>query len=121
MDKIKIHNLHDSLYEESADWYQAEIDQTLDLLSETNCILEVNTRGLYKKKLSTYPSLSVLQKAQRHNIPVMLNSDSHAPSQITADMSNTILQLKRTGFKTMRILQKGQWQDVAFDEDGLYL
>ena len=121
LDKIKIHNLRNSLYDENEDWYQKEIDETLNLLAETDCILEVNTRGLYKKNLSTYPSLPVMQKALARNIPVTLNSDSHAPGEITAELPRTARQLKQLGFKTMRILKNNDWQDVAFDEYGLHL
>jgi histidinol-phosphatase (PHP family) len=121
LDKIKIHNLRSSLWDEQAAWYQAEIDETLAAVAESGCVLEANTRGLYKKNLSLYPSLSILEKARRLGIPVMINSDSHAPAEITSRMARTALQLKRVGFKTLRILHKGQWQDVAFDEEGLYL
>ncbi len=121
LDKIKIHNVQNSLYDENSGWYQSEIDQTLDLLAQTNCVMEVNTRGIYKKNLSTYPSGTILEKALLRNIPVMINSDSHAPAEITARMSQTALHLNQIGFKTLRILWKGQWQDVAFDAEGLYL
>ncbi|GHB64886.1 histidinol-phosphatase [Persicitalea jodogahamensis] len=121
LDKIIIHNLHNSLFDESDDWYQKEIDQTLDLLAETDCVLEVNTRGLYKKNLSTYPSMPIVAKALARNIPVMINSDSHAPAEITARLSDTALQLKQLGFKTLRILHNNAWRDVAFDGEGLYL
>ncbi len=121
LDKIIIHNLRNSLFDESDDWYQKEIDQTLALLAETDCILEVNTRGLYKKNLSTYPSMSIMQKVLARNIPVMINSDSHAPAEITAKVPQTALQLSELGFKTLRIRRNYAWQDVAFDEEGLYL
>jgi histidinol-phosphatase (PHP family) len=121
LDKIKIHNVRNSLYDENEAWYQAEIDETLDLVAETDCVLEVNTRGLYKKNLGTYPSLPIMQKALTRKIPVMINSDSHAPAEITAKLSRTALQLARLGYKTVRILTQGQWQDVSFDEQGLYL
>jgi histidinol-phosphatase (PHP family) len=121
LDKIKIHNLRNSLYDESEDWYQQEIEETLALLAESDCILEANTRGLYKKNLSTYPSMSVLKIAKQRNIPVMINSDSHAPSEITAKISRTALQLRQIGYKTLRVLKQGKWQDIAFNEEGLYL
>lgn len=121
LDKIKIHNLRNSLYDESEPWYQAEIDATLDVLKASDCVLEVNTRGLYKKNISLYPSLSILQKVKQRKIPIMINSDSHAPTEITSRMSRTALQLKQLGFKTLRVLHQGGWQDVAFDEEGLYL
>lgn len=121
IDKIMIHNVRNCLYEETDKWYQEEIEDTLNVLAKTNTILEVNTRGLYKKNLSTYPSLPILQKALQRNIPIMINSDSHAPSEITSRFSRTALQLKQLGFRTLRILWEGQWEDVAFDEEGLYL
>ncbi|MPR32450.1 histidinol-phosphatase [Salmonirosea aquatica] len=121
LDKIKIHNIGNSLYDEEVPWYQAEIDQTLDAIAASGCVLEVNTRGVYKKNLTTYPSLSILQKARQRHIPIMVNSDSHAPSEITAELLPTYRQLSDLGFRTFRILTQGQWQDVAFDEQGLYL
>ena len=121
LDKIKIHNSGNSLYDENAPWYQAEIDQTLDVIAESDCVLEVNTRGMYKKNLSTYPSLPILHKARQRHIPIMVNSDSHAPSEITAQLVPTLGHLKDQGFKTLRILTQGQWQDISFDEQGLYL
>lgn len=121
LDKIKIHNLRNSLYNETDAWYQNEIEETLTLLAESDCVLEVNTRGLYKKNLSTYPSMAILKKARQRNIPIMINSDSHAPSEITARIPRTALQLKQAGFKTARVLVGGKWQDIAFNEEGLYL
>lgn len=121
LDKIKIHNLGNSLYDEDDAWYQAEIDQTLDVIAESGCVLEVNTRGLYKKNLSTYPSLPILRKARQRHIPIMANSDSHAPTEITAELLPTLSQLKNLGFQTLRILTQRQWQDVSFNELGLYL
>jgi histidinol-phosphatase (PHP family) len=121
LDKIKIHNWGNSLYDEDEAWYQAEIDQTLDVIAGSDCVLEVNTRGIYKKNLNTYPSLPILQKARQRHIPVMVNPDSHAPAEVTAELLPTLSQLKNLGFRTLRILTQGQWQDVAFDEQGLYL
>lgn len=121
LDKIKIHNLNNSLFDESEAWYQREIADTLDLLAESDCILEVNTRGMYKKNLSTYPSMTILKIARKREIPVMINSDSHAPSEITANMRETALQLKQMGYKTLRVFKQGKWQDIAFNEEGLYL
>ncbi|MBU1821528.1 MAG: histidinol phosphate phosphatase, partial [Bacteroidetes bacterium] len=65
LDKIKIHNLRSRLWDENEDWYQAQIDETLAAVAASGCVLEANTRGLYKKNLSLYPSLPILEKARR--------------------------------------------------------
>lgn len=121
LDKIKIHNIQGSLYDEESDWYQAEIDQTLDAIAGAGCTVEVNTRGVYRKKLDIYPSLTILKKMRLRDIPIMLNSDSHAPGEITLAFAETAHQLRQIGYERVRVLIGNEWKDVPFDKDGLYL
>ncbi|GAB2794169.1 histidinol-phosphatase [Rhabdobacter roseus] len=121
LDKIKIHNLNESLYREQDDWYQAEIDHTLEVIAAAGCVLEVNTRGMYKRNLDTYPSATILKKVLARNIPVMLNADSHAPEEITARFAEAAGVLQAVGFRTLRVLLDGTWQEVPFDQKGLFL
>jgi histidinol-phosphatase (PHP family) len=119
LDKIRIHDREGSLYDEQADWYRQEVEHTLEVIAAAGCIVEVNTRGVYKKKLGTYPSDFILQRIKEKQIPVMLNADSHAPEEITAAFGETAARLKCLGFRTLRVLLQQQWQDIPFDENGL--
>ncbi|NJL13051.1 MAG: histidinol-phosphatase HisJ [Microscillaceae bacterium] len=120
LDKIKIHNRKEAFFSETEDWYQKEIQKTLKALAKSGAILEVNTRGIYKKKSSeTYPSPWVLELAHAHKIPVMINSDAHHPSEITAKFKECAQMLHKIGFKELKILKNNQWQNVPFDEQGL--
>ena len=121
LDKIKIHNLADSLYSEHDAWYQEEIDHTLEVIAAADCILEVNTRGMYKKNLDTYPSKTILKKVLARKIPVMINADSHAPTEVTARFAEAAGVLQAVGFKTLRVLLGSRWQEVPFDQKGLFL
>ena len=49
LDKIIMHN-KDRFFTEDEPWYVSLVDETLDLVKSKNLILEVNTRGIYKKK-----------------------------------------------------------------------
>ncbi|HAS46157.1 MAG TPA: histidinol-phosphatase [Microscillaceae bacterium] len=122
LDKIKMHNRHELFFDESDSWYQEAVEQTLQTIAQTNTIVEINTRGVYKKKAKeTYPSHWIIKRMQELNIPVTINSDAHHPEEVTKEFATTTQVLQDLGYKTLRVLWNGQWQDVGFCEQGLDL
>ncbi len=120
LDKIKIHNRKEFFFDEEEDWYQKEINKTLNVLAKSGAILEVNTRGLYKKKVqSTYPSPSILKKALDLKIPVMINSDAHHPEEVSQQFEETAKMLSEIGYKELQILSEGKWQSRTFTQKGI--
>ncbi len=120
LDKIKMQNSRKPFFNENADWYQVQVDKTLETIAATNAIVEVNTRGLYKKRaVETYPGKSTLQKIKDLNIPIMLNSDGHHPSEIIAEFEDTAEMLITLGFKELWSIKGGEFQPFRFDRNGL--
>ncbi len=120
LDKFKIHNSENRYFQQTDEWYQAEVMEALECIKKNKTILEVNTRGIYKKKTEeTYPSPWILKQAHQMNIPVMLNSDAHHPDDIDKYFGPAAQMLEDTGFRTLRILLGGKWCDVPFDHTGL--
>ena len=119
LDKIKIHNINNALFDETDAWYVTAVQETLEAIAKADCIVEVNTRGVYKKHLTTYPSLQILKQIKALNIPIVINADSHHPTEITAQYAETAEKLLEIGFKTLRVLINRQWQDLPFDRQGL--
>ena len=120
IDKIKMHNRSDMYFNEQDKWYREEILKTLETVREKNIVMEVNTRGMYKKKATEpYPSAWVLAEAKQMNIPVLVNSDSHTPEELTREFETVTSLLIELGFSTQRILTDSGWQDVPFDENGI--
>jgi histidinol-phosphatase (PHP family) len=120
LDKIKMHNSLRPYLNEEEGWYINLVEETLDIISQNGCILEVNTRGLYKHNPPLlYPGVWVLKRALEKKIPVMLNSDCHHPGEIDSGFDYTSAILREIGFRTLRVLYHNQWQEVAFDESGL--
>ncbi len=114
LDKLKIHNTEGQLFDEQSQWYRTEIEQTLDLLATTDTILEVNTRGIYKKKCdTTYPSVWVLEEACNRGIPVTINSDAHHPRELIAGFDVALDNLKKAGYTTMSQLYDGEWKAIS--------
>ncbi|MBC7922051.1 MAG: histidinol-phosphatase [Ferruginibacter sp.] len=120
LDKIKIQNEEGRLFSETDDWYRAEMTETLDVIAEAGVMVEVNTRGLYRKKATdTYPSRWVLEQMHRMNIPVVISSDAHRPAEITSHFAETARTLKEIGYSRVRVLLNGKWRSVAFDDAGV--
>jgi histidinol-phosphatase (PHP family) len=120
LDKIKMHNTVRPYFNEGEKWYKEQVEETLGLIAQNGCILEVNTRGYIKQNPPMlYPGKWVLERAFQYNIPVMLNSDAHHPEEIDAGFSNAAAILKDIGYESLRVLLDGRWQDMPFNENGL--
>jgi len=119
MDKIKMHNTVRTYFSEEDKWYVSQVEETLDQVARFGCIVEVNTRGLYKHNPPMlYPSIWILERIYEKGIPVMINSDSHHPDEIDLGFSYAASVLQDIGFKTLRVLLDGKWQEMPFTENG---
>lgn len=120
LDKIKTQNR--GFWDENDSWYREAILNTLEEIKATNAIIEVNTRGIYKKLThEPYPGRWILEKIHEMEIPIQLNSDAHHPREITRNFSQTARLLKSIGFSKLWILLDHEWQPVSFDENGLLI
>ncbi len=120
LDKIKMHNAVRPYFSEEDSWYRDQVEETLGLIAQKGCILEVNTRGYYKHNPPMlYPGKWVLERAFDHKIPVILSSDAHHPEEIDTGFSFATGLLKDIGYRSLRVLLDGRWQDRSFNEKGL--
>jgi histidinol-phosphatase (PHP family) len=122
LDKIKIQNVGEGLYREEDQWYRDEISQTIRVIKNTGCIVEVNTRGIYQKKSSTtYPSPWIIRLLKENNIPVTISSDAHHPKDLTNCFQDAAKIIAQAGYETIQILHEGNWRPIRFNEHGLIL
>jgi histidinol-phosphatase (PHP family) len=112
LDKIKMYN-RGRYFSESDDWYVALVDETLDLAANSGCVIEVNTRGIYKKRSeSLFPGTEILKKVKALDIPITLSSDAHKPSELSLYFPEAKKILADLGFKTLVIRNKQGWEEV---------
>jgi histidinol-phosphatase (PHP family) len=120
MDKIKMHNAFHPYLNEEEKWYTSLVEETLEVIRQKGSMVEVNTRGLYKHNPPLlYPGRWVLDRIFRKKIPVVLNSDAHHPDEIESGFADAAGVLHEIGFKSIRVLIDGHWQDKAYNEEGL--
>ena len=113
LDKIKMYN-RDRYFSEDDAWYVQQVDETLDQIEETGCIVEINTRGLYKKRSDTlFPGPAILKKLLARNIPVTLSSDAHKPHELSLLFDETKDLLSAMGFRELMNLTPGGWECVS--------
>jgi len=111
IDKVKMNN-KGRFFSEEESWYKELAKKTLEITAKTNCIIEVNTRGIYKKRSdSLYPGIFLLKEIFKMNIPITLSSDAHSVDELTAYFPETISILKDIGFKKLKYFTSKGWVD----------
>ena len=117
-DKIAMNASKCANFDSSATWYKNRVGESLQLIKNKGLMLEVNTKSLTDKGLS-YPGFQFFPLINELQIPIMVNSDCHYPTNILDGFEPTFKALKAAGFKTMEQIVDGKWQAVEFNEYGL--
>ena len=83
-------------------WYCKLVNETLDVIEKSGCICEINTRGIYKGRYPDfYPSTAILKLMKPRNIPVIVSTDAHLPSELDLEMDNAYRLLDEIGYKNI--------------------
>ena len=115
-DVIKLNNRGDRHFSEDEPWYRRAAVGALEAVARSGCILEVSTASIFRKNLSAlYPSDWALEEVLRLGIPIVLNSDAHAPDQLTGWYPEAVARLRELGFRSQRRLTESGWVDVALE------
>lgn len=114
MDKIYMNASQHPDFDIQADWYRKQMEAYIDLIAEKGLIVEINTKN-YLRKQQIYPHLNMFSRLYQHQIPIIVNTDSHFPDLINSGRIEALQQLKAIGFRTTRELANGKWEDVAIE------
>jgi histidinol-phosphatase (PHP family) len=113
-DKIKMHN-RERYFHEDEPWYRALAFETLDLIREKGLVMEVNVRGLYKKRYNGfYPSPWLMEEACKMGIPAIISADAHHFSELTLEFIAAEEALKKAGYRSVVNFRDGQWVETPF-------
>jgi len=112
LDKIKMNNKN-RYFSENESWYKQLIETIIKNIERHKCIVEVNTRGVYKKKGNElFPGIEILKMLYINNIPITISSDAHQPDEISGAFYETLILLKEIGYKKIHIFEKKRWMVV---------
>jgi len=114
-DKIKMNNKN-RFFTQDEKWYLDLVMESLEIIKSHQSIVEVNTRGLYKKRADElFPSLPILKDMLRMNIPVTISADAHKPEELDLLFHETAGQLKEIGYAAVMVFDGKAWQEVAIN------
>jgi histidinol-phosphatase (PHP family) len=78
-------------------------EPVIQALADTGTAFEINTAGLRKDVREMYPARSFLELAYRAGVPLLINSDAHAPEEVGADFDKAVALAREVGYtKTLR-------------------
>lgn len=109
LDKVVMNN-QEEYFSVEEQWYQKAVSQTLKTILKNKTIVEVNTRGIYRKKWNeTFPSTTILNQCFRENIPIVISSDAHHPSEVINEYENTRELLMKIGYRYQMKKHNNSW------------
>jgi histidinol-phosphatase (PHP family) len=73
-------------------------EPSIAAMAETGTAFEINTAGLRKPVCECYPSLEFLQMARQAGVPLLINSDAHAPGEVGAGFDVGVALAKEAGY-----------------------
>jgi histidinol-phosphatase (PHP family) len=88
-------------------------EPVVQALVDTGTAFEINTAGLRKDVKEMYPAKPFLELARSANVPLLINSDAHAPGEVGADFARAIALAKEAGYTESLRFEKRQRRAVA--------
>jgi histidinol-phosphatase (PHP family) len=75
-----------------------EIDDALDAISASDMVVEINTAGWHKACADAYPTVEILQRCRKRDIPVTISADAHKPEHLVRDFRRAAARLASAGY-----------------------
>jgi histidinol-phosphatase (PHP family) len=86
--------------------------EAMSQIKKADLCIEINTSGLRKPELETYPGEKVLTLARDLKIPLTLGSDAHNPDQVGMDFGSAISLINKYGNGRISIFERRKRSEV---------
>ncbi len=114
LDLIRKFNDGNRYFDEEEQWYKDCVLDVLQVIASSNCIIELNTGGIYRGYTTTpYPSRFILVEAKKLGIDVMINADAHNKDGLAYKFDECIQLLKEVGYTEVKVLNKNTFNNVS--------
>jgi histidinol-phosphatase (PHP family) len=116
MDKVVMYN-RGRFFDPTEQWYLDEVEKTLDVIERTGTIVEINTRGLYKKRHDDFfPSKAIIRQCITKGIPLTISADAHDTEEVDQLFSEASSTITSNGGRHVMYLNHGRWNQVAIPD-----
>ena len=84
-------------------------EPAIEAIAESGCAIELNTAGWHKPCAEQYPDSGFLSLSFEAGIPLVINSDAHAPGEVGRDFGRAVLLAMEAGYRqTLLFNQRGR-------------
>ena len=98
LDLVRKYNLNKEYFSEKEDWYIEKIDEVINVIKQSKCLVEVNTKLMNKNNLDAhYPSKYVINKLLESGADFIVNTDAHIADNIDHFYNEAVNELKNMG------------------------
>ena len=105
IDLIKKLNANGEFFDEESPRYKAAALKALQAAKDNDCLLEVNTGGVYRGyRKDFYPGPWLLGEWQKMGGKVIITSDSHDINSLTFGFDEAAAAIKAAGFTSVQVL-----------------
>ena len=113
-DKVVMHNKN-RYFHIDEQWYKDLVYALFDAVIEASIIVEVNTRGIYRKRYEDfYPSTPFLKYLVEKNVPLVVSTDCHKAEETDSLYKDAVLLLKSLGCKELMYFED-TWKAEKID------
>ena len=77
--------------------------------------VEISTAGLRKPVGELYPAAEFLKLAHAAGVPVVINSDAHAPNEVGLDFDQAVAAASTAGYKEALRFSKRRSRSVPLE------
>ncbi|MBR1774494.1 MAG: histidinol-phosphatase [Bacteroidales bacterium] len=114
-DKVVMHN-KDRYFHIDEPWYKDLVYSLFDTVIKHSTIVEVNTRGIYRKRYNDYyPSTPFLKYLIEKNVPLIVSTDCHKAEEADCLYQDAVLMLQSLGCKELFYFD-GTWKCADIKE-----
>jgi histidinol-phosphatase (PHP family) len=114
LDIIGKFNLINKFYNPSQKWHNNLVEETLNIIKQKECVLEVNARRKYKNiHHDNSPETEILKSALKKNIPITISGDVHYSSDFPLYWQQTLEHVKQLGFREIMYINHEGWHSLT--------
>ncbi len=120
LDLVKKLNKGNRFFDETQTWYKEIVAETIEVIANSSCIVEINTRGFYQGKTTEfYPSKWILELCFEKNIAVTISSDAHHFSELENNFAEVAELLLSIGYREVKVYLNDVWTSMPLLPNGL--
>lgn len=117
LDLPRKYNFNKDYFTEEEDWYLDKVNEVLDVIKDSDCIIEVNTRKMSKDNMNAcYPNINTIKEILKRDISLTINTDAHSIKGLDYFYSEAVEQLKNLGVKSIKMLIDNSFKDIDIND-----